>query len=711
MYSIYENRELSWLKFNERVLDEAADESTPPLEKLRFLSIVTSNLDEFYMVRVGSLSDRVKFAKQSVDDKSGMNEQEQIQKIFKKTATFYKKQEPIFHQVMDELACSGVRMLSLSQLEKGQLSYVKKVYQREILPLLSPQIVDGKQPFLHLENRLVYCAFHLKRKEKTYLALIHRTASVPPLIELPCSSGFGFLLTEEVILSYAAKLFSDYEILESCFLKVTRNADLQLPEAWYDEENDYRDLMKDILKKRVRLSPVRMELSKAISRDFKKLLCRFVDEKLILINPIPLSFAFFSELERKLSKELRQKLSFPPVLPQLPPWYHSDMNLMEAVEKDDYLLSYPYESTRPFFHLLEEAVNDPDVISVKVTLYRLSHHSRMISLLLKAAELGKEVLAVMELRARFDEENNINYSEILEQAGVQVLYGFGMYKIHSKILLITKKRGNTLHHIVHLGTGNYNEKTAQLYTDMNLLTSNRVISEDAVAFFHNIAIGNIHGKYQQLSVSPFGIGQTLCDLIDEEIRFQKEYGDGYIIMKCNSLTSKPMIDKLVEAGRAGVKIKLIIRGICCLLPGIKGETDNISVVSIVGRFLEHSRIYYFNHHQEKKIYLSSADLMTRNLERRVEIAVPILKEELKQKLTYHLLMLLSDDTKARALKNDGTYQQKESENHNNAQAYFCSCAKQEAQQACVPKRKSSKNGLTAFLRWWNRWFVRHTERK
>ena len=700
MFDIYENREISWLKFNERVLEEATDSLTPPLEKLRFLSIVTSNLDEFYMVRVGSLSDRVQFHKQSKDDKSGLSEQEQIEKILKKTKKFYTRQEAVYEKVVLELAEHHFRLLKLSDLDRTQMNYVKECYVRQIAPLLTFQLVDARQPFPHLENRAVYTALHLKRKEKESVAFVLKSNAVSPLIELPDYDGFSFVLTDEVITYYAPKQFSEYEILDTCRVKVTRNADIEMLEAWYDQDMDYRDMMKDILKKRVRLSPVRIEVSKSISKEFKKLICNHADENIILVNRVPLSYEFFSEAEKGMPKEMRERLVFPPMVPQLPAWYRQGEKLLDKVMKEDLFLSYPYESTKPFFQLLEEAVEDEDVISIKVTLYRLSNNSRIISLLEKAAEKGKEVLVVMELRARFDEANNINYSEQLEQAGVRLLYGLSLYKIHSKILLITKKADRDVKHIVHLGTGNYNEKTAQLYTDMNLITAHKEIGEDAAEFFNNITTSNVNGKYKHLLVSPFGISQALCDLIDKEIRFQKEFGDGYIIMKFNSLTSKPMIDKLAEASRAGVKIHLIVRGVCCLVPGIPGETDHITVVSIVGRFLEHSRIYYFNHHGEKKIYISSADLMTRNLERRLEIAAPIYDEAIKQQLTHHLLVLLSDDVKARVLQKNGNYVRKKSEAQIYAQTYFYEQAvlsANKAEQAVKKRRKGLYPWLKALF--------------
>ena len=699
MVPMYENRELSWLKFNERVLDEATDSLTPPLEKLRFLSIVTSNLDEFYMVRVGSLADHVQFGKQTKDDKSGLTEAEQVQKILKRTQKFYTRQEGVYEDVLRELSAHGVKLLKPSELSKEQLSFVKEFYQHAVEPLLSPQVVDARQPFPHLENRAVYTALHLKKKDKTAVAFVFKSTSVPNLIELPGSKGLEFVLTDDVICYYAKKLFPGYDVLETCLVKVTRNADLEMLEAWYDQDVDYRDMMKDILKKRVRLAPVRIEISDSISKEFKKLICHKSSESIVLVNKVPLSYAFFSEAEKRLPKELREALSFSPVTPQLPGWYRPSEKLMDRLQKEDLFLSYPYDSTKPFFQLLEEAVEDADVISIKVTLYRLSSNSRIISLLEKAAEKGKEVLVVMELRARFDEANNINYSEQLEQAGVRLLYGLILYKIHSKILLITKKTDRGVSHIVHLGTGNYNEKTAQLYTDMNLITTHPGIGEDAAEFFNNITTSNVNGKYKHLLVSPYGISRGLCDYIDEEIRSHKEHGDGHIVMKFNSLTSKTMIDKLAEASRAGVKIDLLIRGICCLIPGIPGETENITVTSIVGRYLEHSRIYYFYHHGAGKFFISSADLMTRNLERRLEIAAPVYAPDIKQKLKEHLDALLSDDVKARVLQSDGRYIRKPTVKGFHAQEYFMERAVSEA-EATSKTNNRKKRGLFGWLFGW-----------
>ncbi|MBR5239591.1 MAG: polyphosphate kinase 1 [Clostridia bacterium] len=702
MYQMYENRELSWLKFNERVLDEATDSLTPPLEKLRFLSIVTSNLDEFYMVRVGSLTDHVQFGKQTKDDKSGLTEAEQVAKVLKRTQKFYTRQEAVYESVLRELSSHGFRLLKPNELTKDQLSFVKDYYQRAVEPLLSPQVVDARQPFLHLENRAVYTALHLKKKEKSAVAFVLKSSAVPNLIELPGSKGLEFVLTDDVIHFFSKRMFFGYEILETCLVKVTRNADLETLEDWYDQDVDYRDMMKDILKKRVRLAPVRIEISNSISKEFKKLICHKSPDNIVLVNKVPLSYAFFSEAEKRLPKDLREQLSFSPVTPQLPGWYRVGEKLLDRVQKEDLFLSYPYDSTKPFFQLLEEAVDDPDVISLKVTLYRLSSNSRIISLLEKAAEKGKEVLVVMELRARFDEANNINYSEQLEQAGVRLLYGLSLYKIHSKILLITKKTDRGVSHIVHLGTGNYNEKTAQLYTDMNLITTHPGIGEDAAEFFNNIMISNTNGKYKHLLVSPFGISRGLCDFIDDEIKSHKEHGDGHIVMKFNSLTSKAMIDKLAQASKAGVRIDLIVRGICCLIPGIPGETENITVTSVVGRYLEHSRIYYFHHHGDEKFFISSADLMTRNLERRLEIATPVYTPVIKQKLKEHLDSLLADDVKARQLQSDGRYVRKPTIKGFHAQEYFMERAVSEAAQV-EPMKNVRKIGFFGRLfRWCKR---------
>ena len=665
MEKIYDNREYSWLKFNERVLDEAKSPDTPALEKLRFLSITNSNLDEFYMVRVGSLTDRILLKSNNSEKKAELLEL--YNNILERTAAFYEKQESVYKDVMNELSDNNVQHLKLDALTNEQLTFVKLVYVREIAPLLSAFIVDDRTRYPHLENKSVNVMFHLKKKDKKLLGFVHKSSKIPKIIKLPSKSGLKFVFTDDLILRYAGRFFDGCAVLEKALVKVTRNADLDALEALYDEDVNYRSKVKDLIRKRKRLTPVLISVSMKITKDFKKLIANNLSDKIILVNKSPLLFDFLPEIEKNLTRENKEHIVFPKWEPKLPDWYNENTSMLEAVTKKDVMLSYPYESTKPFFKLLQEAADAPEVTSIKVTLYRLSSNSKLVDIMLRALENGKEVIAVMELRARFDEDNNINYSEILENAGAKILYGPSDYKIHSKVLLITKE--NT--YITHLATGNYNENTAKLYTDLNIITANRDIGEDAENLFINIENNNLRAKYKVLSVSPNGIMKKLIKLINREIEFQREHKNGYIIMKFNSLTSKPMMEKLIEASKAGVKIQLIVRGICCLVPEIKGETENISVISIIGRFLEHSRVFYFHHNNEKKMYISSADLMTRNLENRVETALPILDEDIKKEIYHSLLVMQSDDVKARIMHKSRKYHKKGTDNNINSQSYFC----------------------------------------
>ena len=667
MYDVYENREFSWLKFNERVLEEANDPQTPPLEKLRFMSIVVNNLDEFFMVRVGTLSDHILTNADEIDDKSGISAKELHDKIFKKTEKFYETQNKVFKNIITNLAEHHVKLLKMSELSPEQLTFVKDTYFRQIAPILSTLILDGKATFPHLENRFVNICFHLKKKEKHHIAFVLKSSSIPHILRLPSENGTHFILTDNVILHYAGKFFPNYEVLEKCLVKITRNADLEMLEGWYDEDVDYRDMMKSLIKKRIRLTPVRIEVSKDLSEEFKKLIANNLDKKIVLINKTPLSFNFLHELEKILTRSQKEFLSYPPLEPKIPSWFDENQSMTEKVYEGDLLLSYPFESTKPFFKLLEEAANDKSVSAIKITIYRLSSNSRLVNLLLRACENGKDVVVAMELRARFDEANNINYSEILESAGATVIYGLPQYKVHSKVMLIEKTDNKD---IVHIGTGNYNEKTAKLYTDLNIITANEKICEDSKKFFKNVVMDKISKSYNTLLFSPFGMMESFMRLIDDEIEFQKQFQNGHIIMKFNSLTSKKMIDKLVEASREGVKIELIVRGICCLIPGIKNKTENITVTSIVGRFLEHSRVYYFNHNNEKKMFISSADLMTRNLERRIEVACPVLSDTIKNRIYKLLLVMISDDVKSRVLDKRGTYRKKDTGFNLNSQLHF-----------------------------------------
>ncbi len=695
--NLYDNRELSWLKFNLRVLEEAVNDNTPAFEKLRFLAISTSNLDEFYMVRVGSIMDRILIGSKALDDKTGFTCEKQLEQIYKKTQDFYLEKQKIYDFVIDELKKVNIKLHKVSSLFGGKAETLKKMYERRVKPLLSVQVVDLKNPFPHLENKAVCCAFMLSKKDKNYLGLVLKSSSLEEIIVVNQKDSYDFVLTDDVICEYASELFSGYKIQDKCKLRVTRNADIELLENEFRDEFDYRNSMKKIIKKRQRLSPVRFEVSKRISKDFKKLILNKESSDMLFVNRIPLSFDFVSELEKLLPKNIISEYTFKPRVASLPLWFNNT-SVMKKVREGDIFLNYPYDNMKVFLKLLSEAAEDKNVTSIKITLYRVNKNSKVIEELIKAAENGKDVLAVVELRARFDEENNINYSEILEEAGVRVLYGPENYKVHSKLCLITVRKKDGAEYITQCGTGNYNEKTAALYTDMNIITNDFAIGNDAKNFFDNISSGNVKNTYEKLVSSPDNIEEKLISLVDDEIMFHKLYQNGRIIIKINSLTEKTVIDKFIEAARAGVKIDLIIRGICCLVPSSDDIAKNINIISVVGRYLEHSRVYYFYHNGTEKMYISSADLMTRNLKKRVEIACPIENREIKKSVYDTLELILSDDVKGRQMNRSGEYSLKENIKGINSQDIIFSLHEEKNTKEHRTKRKSKTKKLTYF-RW------------
>jgi len=700
--NFYDNRELSWLKFNKRVLDEALCEDTPGFEKLRFLAISTSNLDEFYMVRVGSIMDRILIGDKSVDDKTGLTFEKQLEQIYKKTQDFYKEKQKIFDFVIDELKNSGIKLHKVVALFGGKAEIAKKIYERRIKPLLSVQVVDLKNPFPHLENKAVCCAFMLSKKEKNCLGLVLKSPSLEEVFFLNNKDSCDFVLTDDIIYEYADEFFKGHKIVDKCKLRVTRNADIELLENEFSDEIDYRSSMKKIIKKRQRLSPVRYEVSKRISKEFKKLILNKKENSdMIFVNKIPLSFDFVGELEKNIPKDILSPHIFKPRNAILPLWF-DNMSVMKKVREGDIFLNYPFDSMRIFLKLLTEAADDKNVTSIKITLYRVNKNSKVIDALIKAAENGKEVLCVVELRARFDEENNINYSEILEEAGVRVLYGPEKYKVHSKLCLITVKKKDSVEYITHCGTGNYNEKTAALYTDMNIITNDFAIGNDAKKFFDNISSGNAQSlisEYEKLVSSPDNIEKKLIEMIDEEMLYHKLYNNGRIIIKLNSLTHKGLIDKLIEAAKSGVKIELIVRGICCLVPSSE-ICKNINIVSIVGRYLEHSRVYFFYHNGVNKMYISSADLMTRNLKKRVEIACPIENLKIKKTIIDNLECILNDDVKGRKMDENGDYFRKKNEKGINSQEKTFNIADEKNKNDSERKRRKNKDkGKLNYFKW------------
>ena len=686
-----QNRELSWLTFNERVLDQGADETVPLLERLNFISIFWSNLQEFFMVRVGSLTDLSLLKKQVLDSKTGMTPAEQLTAIHKRCHQLYPVQEQTYAEVREALAAHGVRHLRPADLNDEQRAFLADYTAANIMPFLSPQIINSRHPFPHLENGSLYVIVRLdeevgpkkpKKKDKAKDGKTVKAAKIHPsaeesenlgaegvtvgilpmprqcarVIKLP-GEGFQFILLEHAVEMTAEQVFSMYTVKHTNVLCVTRNADLDATENTDESDEDYREHMKRILKKRGRLAPVRLESERPLSSVLQELLLDRLNLKphQTYVTSVPLDMSWTWGLGSNLPEQERMALSNPPFTPQWPACLDRNRSIIDQVCEREVLLSYPYESMDAFVQLLREAAADPTVISIKITLYRLARQSHLAEALIAAAESGKQVTALFELRARFDESNNIEWSQRFEEAGCNVIYGFRDYKVHSKICCITRQTDNGLQYITQLGTGNYNEKTAKLYTDLSFITADETIGRDATEFFRNMQLENASDNYDILSVAPLQIKPGIIANIDKQIALAREGKPCGLFFKTNSVTDKDIIVKIAEASQAGVPVTLLVRGISCLVPGVPGYTDNVRVVSIVGRLLEHSRIYGFGPREDIKIFLSSADLMTRNMEKRVEIAWPILDEGLRNQVLDYIDTCLRDTAKLRELKADGTY--------------------------------------------------------
>lgn len=655
-----QNRELSWLEFNARVLAEAEDETVPLLERFKFLAIFTSNLDEFFMIRVGSLTDMAALEPNRRDTKSGLTAGEQLSRIYAAVEPLYARRDAAFRDVDARLAQEDLCRTSMDELDSRERKYIKQYFGTMIAPVLSPQVVDSHHPFPHLEGKVLHIAVLLSHKKNERLGLIPVPASLPPITFLP-NDKRRYLMTEDILLAFADSIFEMYDVLEKTVFCVTRNADVPLDdEPFGSEQVDLRKKMERMLRQRRRMAIVRVELSRPVSSHFKECLHKrfeVTDEQIFLSRSAPLRMSYAFSLGDYLSDGRRSRLSDPPFIPQQPAMLPAGQSLLKTALQRDVLLSYPYESMEPFLQMIREAANDPPVLSVRITIYRLASKAKLVEYLCAAAENGKDVTVLIELRARFDEQNNIDWSERLEEAGCKIIYGFEDYKVHSKICLITRRERGGVRYITQVGTGNYNEKTARQYTDVSLVTSSESIGMDAAQFFNNMAMSNLNGRYNRLLVAPTSLKNNILSLMDGEIA---KGSDGYILLKFNSLTDIDMIEKLHEASCAGVTVEMIIRGICCLLPGVPGKTENITVTSIVGRFLEHSRIYVFGRGENEKMYISSADLMTRNTERRVEIACPIDSPAVRARLHDILFAMQHDTVKARVLQPDGSYQKKPS---------------------------------------------------
>ena len=655
MSNVYMNRELSWLKFNERVLEEAENPEVPLCERMTFVSIYQSNLDEFFRVRVGSLQDQMLISTEIRENKTKMTSAEQIRAIIKEVKKLNQRKDKAYEKLMKKIEEYGITLINHASAKSEEKKFLEKYFMKEIMPLSSPTIVGKRQPFPFLKNGEIYAVVVLEtRNKKERIGIIPCSNNMlTRMVELPGGKG-RYMLIEDLILHYIGKVFKGYKVKGKSLLKVVRNADIDA-DAAYDEDLDYREFMEDLMKQRKKLSPVRIDLSREMDETVVDALCRYLDvtPDRVFRSEAPLDVSFVFQLQDLLRRNT--ELFYEKRVPQKSPEFKDGQSILQQITQEDKLLSYPYDSIRPFLKMLTEAAEDDSVISIKMTLYRLAKQSKVIEALCEAAENGKEVVVLVELRARFDEENNIRWSRMLEEAGCQIIYGLEHYKVHSKLCLITRRGENGIQYITQIGTGNYNEKTARLYTDLSLMTANEQIGMDAARVFQALAKGEVVEDMEHLLVAPKCLQSKVIEKIEEQIQKQKNGETAYIGLKMNSLTDKRIIDKLIDASKAGVKIDMIVRGICCLIPGVEGETENIHVISVVGRFLEHSRIYIFGKGEVAQYYIGSADFMTRNTVKRVEVAAPVYSERLKKRLQDLFDLMLSDNKKARKEDAKGAY--------------------------------------------------------
>lgn len=697
-----QNRELSWLRFNARVLEEATDETVPLLERLKFLGIFSSNLDEFFMIRVGSLFDLMKADEHTVDRRSGMTPKEQLEAVYAAVGPLYAQYGQVFETLQQQLKGQGISQLSYEELEEHERKFARQYFKTAVAPILSPQIIDIHHPFPHLRNKVIHVAARLRYKGTEVFGAIPLPENLPSVLFIP-NSDLRYLRMENLLQSQMAHIFKPYEVLEHVQFCVTRNADINPDDEVFDIDSDFREKMKKMLNRRRRLAIVRLELSAQVQDSLQQYLCSklSIHPGQIYITEAPLKPAFVFDLAAHVSPDKARMLTYRPFVPQQPANVQPGESMLRQVQRGDILLAYPYERMEPFLRMVREAAFDPNVLSIKITIYRLARKTKLVEYLCAAAESGKDVTVLIELRARFDEQNNIDWSERLEEAGCQLIYGLEEYKVHAKICLITYRERGELRYITQLGTGNYNEKTAALYTDFSLMTARREIGEDASEFFKNMAIGNLYGQYRCLMVAPVSLKSGLLALIDAQIA---KGSQGRIFLRLNSLTDVEIMERLQQASCAGVRIRAIIRGICCLLPGIPGQTEQITISSIVGRFLEHPRVYCFGSGAEEQIYLSSADLMTRNTERRVEIACPVYDPAVRQKLRNFLEAAEYDTVKARFLQPDGTYARVA---ENRARIDSQQLLMDEAERnAPVPMSRPSAGILQSFFRFLKDWVGR-----
>lgn len=680
-YPFTQNREISWLKFNQRVLEEAADPRVELLERLKFLAIFTSNLDEFFMVRVGSILDMSLVDNKQIDAKSGMSPSEQLEAIYKEAERLYKMRDNISRNLGKTLREVQIEPLSFKNLNKKQSKFITTFFEKELAPLLAPQIIDIHHPFPFLINKEQYIFFRIVEEGKTRYGIVPIPSYLPRIIYLN-EEKTQFILTENVILTLLDKLFSKSKIPFKTIIRVTRNADINLNAGDIEDDEDYRSFMKTILKKRMRLSPIRLEIYKNIDPDALDYLCKQLHlhkSQVFISKHTALDPSYLFKLIDDVPADIRRALTYKPLVPATDRRLNPDALLIDQILDHDVLLAYPYQDIQLFINLLKEAASDDRVLSISITIYRLAKNSQIVKYLCRAAENGKNVTVLMELRARFDEQNNIQAAERLEESGVNVFYGFEDYKVHSKLMLITlKSKEDKIQTITQIGTGNYNEKTSHQYTDLSLITSNPVIGADATEFFKNMNVANLSGDYKKLIVSPFKLKEAVMHMLDEQIQLAQEGKPARAWFKMNSVTDLDLIAKIAQASQAGVEVRMIVRGICCLLPGLAGYTDHVEIHSIVGRFLEHGRIYIFGEGPEAKVYISSADFMTRNTERRVEVGVPVENPELKQELIDYFDLEFRDNLKGRKLLPSGFYTKVDQDNEEliDSQESFIELAKE-----------------------------------
>ena len=681
-----QNRELSWLKFNQRVLEEAQDPDVPLLERMKFVAIFTSNLDEFFMIRVGSLYDMASLKEMELDRRSKMTPKEQLERIYEAVEPLYKERDKTYSEIKKRLSPYGICGLSFKELQDPEKKYVKKYFKEQILPVFSPQIVDRNHPFPHLLNKEIYVIANLKRGNQKLFGLVPVPTYLSEILLLP-GHDIRYIRMEKILMEYLEIIFDKYEVSDKNYICVTRNGDVSPDDEALDINEDFRNLMKKTLSKRRKMAVVRLETANPLTENMERYFCdRFcITPKQIFRTKMPMKLSYIFSVAEKVPEHMRRTLVYEPFVPQKSAMVDEETSMIRQIRKKDILLSYPYESMEPFLKLLKEASTDPSVVTIKITIYRLSKKARLVEYLCAAAENGKEVTVLIELRARFDEQNNIDWSERLEDAGCRVIYGFENYKVHSKICLITCKTRNGYQYITQIGTGNYNEKTAAMYTDVCLMTADREIGQDGATFFQNMCMGNLGGSYRHLLVSPYSLKKKVLELIEEETRKGE---NGRIIMKMNSVTDVDFIEQISRASRAGVEVDLLVRGICCIRPGVEGYTDHVRVTSIVGRFLEHPRIFSFGRGSAQKLYIGSADMMTRNTEKRVEVACPVYDEDLRARLNHMLQVMLEDNVKARVLDAAGTYlKMGQGEPFVDAQEVFM----QEAVQAAAVKKPAKRS--------------------